>query len=57
MADSLVIGYDKKDDESALVILRPRSPEINAEYDEVGTYFGDVADMIYNLLIGDDSGL
>ena len=53
MWDSFVVGYSRKGGESALVVLRPVDAERSAEYNEVGSYTGDVADMIYELISGE----
>lgn len=52
-ADSFVVGYDKSENgESALVVLRPKDATKSADYDEVCSYKGDTADLIYTLLLG-----
>ena len=54
ITDSFVIGYGKKniDDDSALVVLRPKNPGDATEYDTVCSYRGDMADVIYTMLCG-----
>jgi len=55
IGDSFVVGYSSDEGgDSALVVLRPRDPEHNAEYDEVCSYAGATADMVYRYLCGVD---
>lgn len=51
--DSFVVGYDRNEnDESALVVLRPKDATKSTDYDEVCHYKGDTADLVYTLLLG-----
>lgn len=55
MTDKFVIGYDKDEYSSALVVLRPLNPEKSMEYEEVCHYTGSIADLLYEYLCGVDT--
>ena len=54
MTDRFVVGYSKNDDNSVLVVLRPVDPEHSMEYEDVCSYEGELADIIYQFLSGID---
>lgn len=50
--DNLVIGYDKDEKGSALVVLRPKDPQNSMEYEEVFVCKNKEADLLYSSLCG-----